>query len=202
VGCFEGVGGIVQSAKDKTSKKTEAPAASVEIKNGSEKDTSAEANSAAKAGEAGKGAKAKADEVLGRCCACEVPWDRYVGKKKCAMCGVPVLLCVACSSARGMLDKAQEDKGKGASTAAAASASATTGKWVVLCCVVLSCSGFFSDCAKFSCYVARGRAASMKSEWPVRFGVGVFMMDSAALRLQYHCNLFIRCGRLCCLAVF
>jgi hypothetical protein len=135
VGCFEGVGGIVQSAKDKASKKADAPPASVEVKNGGEKDTGAEANTAAKVGDAGKGAKAKADEVLGRCCACEVPWDRYVGKKKCAMCGVPVLLCVACSSARGMLDKAQEDKGKGATaTAAAASASATTGKCA--CCAV------------------------------------------------------------------
>jgi hypothetical protein len=139
VGCSEGVGGIVQSARDKASKKADAPPASVEVKNGGEKDTGAEANTAAKVGDAGKGAKAKADEVLGRCCACEVPWDRYVGKKKCAMCGVPVLLCVACSSARGMLDKAQEDKGKAASTAAAASASASTGKCAcaVLCCAVL-----------------------------------------------------------------
>jgi hypothetical protein len=134
VGCFEGVGGIVQSAKDKASKKTDAPVASAEVKNRGEKDTGAEANTAAKAGDAGKSANAKADEVLGRCCACEVPWDRYVGKKKCAMCGVPVLLCVACSSARGMLDKAQEDTSKGASTAAAASASATTGKCA--CCAV------------------------------------------------------------------
>jgi hypothetical protein len=137
VGCFEGVGGIVQSAKDKASKKTDAPVASADVRNGGEKDASAEATSAIKGGDAGKGAKAKADEVLGRCCACEVPWDRYVGKKKCAMCGVPVLLCVACSSARGMLDKAQEDKGKGASTAAAASAPASTGKCA---CAVLYCA--------------------------------------------------------------
>ena len=32
------------------------------------------------------------EEVLGRCCCCAAAWDRYIGKKKCRMCGVPVLL--------------------------------------------------------------------------------------------------------------
>jgi hypothetical protein len=31
-------------------------------------------------------------------------FQRYVGKKKCAMCGVPVLVCPVCSSARGLVD--------------------------------------------------------------------------------------------------
>ena len=34
--------------------------------------------------------------VLGSCCSCGDMWDRYVGKKKCLMCGVPVLLCDKC----------------------------------------------------------------------------------------------------------
>ena len=34
--------------------------------------------------------------VLGRCCTCNVPWERYVGKKKCYTCGVPVLMCDSC----------------------------------------------------------------------------------------------------------
>jgi len=33
-----------------------------------------------------------------KCCLCSRPWDRYVGKKKCAMCGVPVLMCDSCLS--------------------------------------------------------------------------------------------------------
>ena len=32
------------------------------------------------------------------CCLCAEPWDRYVGKKKCSTCGVPVLMCDACMS--------------------------------------------------------------------------------------------------------
>ncbi len=33
-----------------------------------------------------------------QCCLCEKPWDRYIGKKKCDMCGVPVLVCDSCLS--------------------------------------------------------------------------------------------------------
>ena len=32
------------------------------------------------------------------CCCCGTPWDRYVGKKKCFTCGVPVLMCDKCMS--------------------------------------------------------------------------------------------------------
>jgi predicted sulfurtransferase len=32
------------------------------------------------------------------CCVCQKPWDRYIGKKKCHMCGVPVLVCDYCLS--------------------------------------------------------------------------------------------------------
>lgn len=43
--------------------------------------------------------------ILGVCCACSIPWDRYIGKKKCDMCGVPVLLCDSCCTLKGMIDK-------------------------------------------------------------------------------------------------
>jgi rhodanese-related sulfurtransferase len=33
-----------------------------------------------------------------KCVVCTVPWDRYVGKKKCFTCGVPVLMCDKCMS--------------------------------------------------------------------------------------------------------
>lgn len=33
-----------------------------------------------------------------KCCLCDKPWDRYVGKKKCSTCGVPVLMCDTCMS--------------------------------------------------------------------------------------------------------
>jgi predicted sulfurtransferase len=43
-----------------------------------------------------KGAKQKIQDTV--CCVCGKPWDRYVGKKKCTMCGVPVLMCTSCMS--------------------------------------------------------------------------------------------------------
>jgi predicted sulfurtransferase len=33
-----------------------------------------------------------------KCCVCGQSWDRYVGKKKCSTCGVPVLMCDKCMS--------------------------------------------------------------------------------------------------------
>jgi predicted sulfurtransferase len=35
-----------------------------------------------------------------KCCLCDKPWDRYVGKKKCDCCGVPVLMCDTCMTAK------------------------------------------------------------------------------------------------------
>ena len=32
------------------------------------------------------------DNILGNCCVCNASWDRYIGKKKCYTCGVPVLM--------------------------------------------------------------------------------------------------------------
>lgn len=42
----------------------------------------------------------ESDDVLGQCCHCHKKWDRYIGKKKCKMCGVPVLLCQDCCTNR------------------------------------------------------------------------------------------------------
>ena len=105
VGCFEGVGGVIQAGKNPNLPK-EKP----------KKTSSAEVKEAVS-----ESAEVKA-EVMGRCCVCEAPWDRYVGKKKCTMCGVPVLLCVACSSAKGMLDKAEKTAATSTTTADSAAA--------------------------------------------------------------------------------
>jgi len=37
-------------------------------------------------------------ELPSKCVVCDVVWDRYVGKKKCYTCGVPVLMCDKCMS--------------------------------------------------------------------------------------------------------
>lgn len=37
-------------------------------------------------------------QIETQCCICHKPWDRYIGKKKCETCGVPVLMCDSCMS--------------------------------------------------------------------------------------------------------
>lgn len=37
-------------------------------------------------------------DLPAKCCVCDESWDRYVGKKKCFTCGVPVLMCDKCMS--------------------------------------------------------------------------------------------------------
>jgi predicted sulfurtransferase len=37
-------------------------------------------------------------EAKAKCCICDKDWSRYIGKKKCRMCGVPVLMCDGCMS--------------------------------------------------------------------------------------------------------
>ena len=50
-------------------------------------------------GVVGKKKKAAGLEKLAsKCCVCHCPWDRYIGKKKCWTCGVPVLMCDKCMS--------------------------------------------------------------------------------------------------------
>lgn len=41
------------------------------------------------------------------CCVCAAPWDRYVGKKKCSTCGVPVLMCDKCMSNKELVRSAR-----------------------------------------------------------------------------------------------
>ncbi len=55
--------------------------------------------------------KAKTSEkekLVSKCCVCSQPWDRYIGKKKCYTCGVPVLMCDRCQSTKP--DKNPETK--------------------------------------------------------------------------------------------
>ena len=46
------------------------------------------------------------EKVKTHCCLCNKLWDRYIGKKKCQMCGVPVLMCDACLSNKSTLESA------------------------------------------------------------------------------------------------
>lgn len=41
------------------------------------------------------------------CVVCQKPWDRYVGKRKCRTCGVPVFMCDSCMSISNHDDKVQ-----------------------------------------------------------------------------------------------
>jgi predicted sulfurtransferase len=50
------------------------------------------------------------------CAKCKKPWDRYIGKRKCYTCGVPVLVCDNCMSQSSSMKK----KKKGAAAVAAA----------------------------------------------------------------------------------
>ena len=47
-----------------------------------------------------KHASVNDNNVGAKCCICASPWDRYIGKKKCHMCGVPVLMCDSCMTTR------------------------------------------------------------------------------------------------------
>lgn len=47
-----------------------------------------------------EGATTQPDEgTLGRCEACQKPWDKYKGKRRCPTCGVPSLICKDCMMA-------------------------------------------------------------------------------------------------------
>lgn len=47
----------------------------------------------------GAAKKEKVDDIdEAKCCICDKVWHRYIGKKKCLMCGVPVLMCDGCMS--------------------------------------------------------------------------------------------------------
>jgi predicted sulfurtransferase len=46
--------------------------------------------------EAAKKKVVSVDTAEAKCCICDKDWHRYIGKKKCKMCGVPVLMCDGC----------------------------------------------------------------------------------------------------------
>jgi hypothetical protein len=50
------------------------------------------------------------DDLPAKCCVCNKKWDRYVGKKKCYTCGVPVLMCEKCMSLKPDKTKGMELK--------------------------------------------------------------------------------------------
>ena len=55
--------------------------------------------------------KSSADgDLPANCCVCEKKWDRYIGKKKCYTCGVPVLMCEKCMSLKPDKTKGMELK--------------------------------------------------------------------------------------------
>jgi len=47
-------------------------------------------------------------DTSSKCCVCGASWDRYVGKKKCYTCGVPVLMCDSCMSKKPDKTKGME----------------------------------------------------------------------------------------------
>lgn len=57
------------------------------------------------------------DPVVSKCCGCSVPWDKFRGKRRCPVCGVPLLLCPDCLKAPEKKDAicflCQEDKSQG-----------------------------------------------------------------------------------------
>jgi len=51
------------------------------------------------------------NDTLGKCCICDTSWDRYIGKKKCDTCAVPVLVCQNCCTELGkQKGKEQQEK--------------------------------------------------------------------------------------------
>jgi predicted sulfurtransferase len=41
---------------------------------------------------------AEKSDIMGECCFCKKPWNKYRGKKRCPPCGVPLLLCDTCQA--------------------------------------------------------------------------------------------------------
>jgi len=52
------------------------------------------------------------DEKKSVCAKCSKPWDRYIGKRKCYTCGVPVLVCDICMSGSSTSNKKKKKKRK------------------------------------------------------------------------------------------
>ena len=62
----------------------------------------------------GENAKGKDSNKLldwgAECANCHKPWDRYIGKRKCYTCGVPVLVCDTCMSHSSTMQKKKKKK--------------------------------------------------------------------------------------------
>ena len=52
------------------------------------------------------------DEKKSVCAKCSKPWDRYIGKRKCYTCGVPVLVCDTCMSGASTSNKKKKKRKK------------------------------------------------------------------------------------------
>ena len=63
----------------------------------------------------------KMSEWGAECAKCKKPWDRYIGKRKCYTCGVPVLVCDNCmsQSSSASVTKKKKKKGSAAATSGA-----------------------------------------------------------------------------------
>ena len=85
-GCVNGVGGVLEKGQDGAKKKKKKMK-----KNGTNNHNQMGVDSDA--------------EIMGACCVCEAVWDRYIGKKKCDTCAVPVLMCQSCCTEMGAQKK-------------------------------------------------------------------------------------------------
>ena len=55
----------------------------------------------------------KNDKKKSVCANCSKPWDRYIGKRKCYTCGVPVLVCDTCLSIQSSTSAKKKKKKAG-----------------------------------------------------------------------------------------
>ena len=55
----------------------------------------------------------KNDKKKSVCANCSKPWDRYIGKRKCYTCGVPVLVCDTCLSIQSSTSAKKKKKEAG-----------------------------------------------------------------------------------------
>ena len=70
-----------------------------------------------------EGKKEEEEKMLewgAECAKCKKPWDRYIGKRKCYTCGVPVLVCNDCMSQSSSSTKKKKKGAAAASTTDAA----------------------------------------------------------------------------------
>ena len=80
-------------------------------------------------------------KVLGRCAWCNSQWDRYIGKRKCVTCEVPVLVCEkCCEKGVGKPPKAPKEGVLASSSSSSASAGPSSGLLRCTLCVKEGCT--------------------------------------------------------------